>query len=99
MVEKGLIKNTKSDVKVLGQGELSKKLSVTAHAFSAVAREKIVAAGGTVTALKEPAAPHRKRRRVKRAGAGPDVEPMAPEPEESEAGEADTSVSDETDET
>src|ERR671915_1365832 len=34
MVEKGLIKNTRTDVKVLGTGELKKKLKVTAHAFS-----------------------------------------------------------------
>ena len=36
-------------VKVLGNGELSAKLEVTAHAFSASAREKIEAAGGKVT--------------------------------------------------
>jgi large subunit ribosomal protein L15 len=41
MLEKGLIKNTKADVKVLGNGELTKKLSVTAHRFSAGAREKL----------------------------------------------------------
>src|SRR4030095_3361740 len=41
LVEKGLVKNTKADVKILGQGELKKKLSVTAHAFSETAREKI----------------------------------------------------------
>lgn len=40
-------------VKVLGDGELTKKLSVTAHRFSAVAREKIEAAGGAATALRE----------------------------------------------
>jgi large subunit ribosomal protein L15 len=54
LVEKGLLKNTKTDVKILGTGELSKKLAVTAHSFSASAREKIEAAGGSVTALKEP---------------------------------------------
>ena len=41
LVEKGLLKNTKADVKILGSGELTKKLAVTAHAFSASAREKI----------------------------------------------------------
>ena len=51
MVEKGLLKNTKTDVKVLGTGDLSKKLTVTAHAFSASAREKIEAAGGSVQQL------------------------------------------------
>jgi large subunit ribosomal protein L15 len=63
LVEKGLVKNTKADVKILGQGELNKKLSVTAHAFSETAREKITAAGGTATALREPADPRKKKRR------------------------------------
>ena len=67
MVEKGLLKNTKTDVKVLGSGDLTKKLSVTAHAVSASAREKITAAGGSVTALKE--RPVRKQRRSKVAAA------------------------------
>jgi len=38
-------------VKVLGRGELSKKLTVRAHAFSASAREKIEAAGGSAEVL------------------------------------------------
>ena len=38
-------------VKVLGQGEVTAALQVTAHGFSASAREKITAAGGTVTEL------------------------------------------------
>jgi large subunit ribosomal protein L15 len=38
-------------VKVLGQGDAGAALRVTAHAFSAAAREKITAAGGTVTEL------------------------------------------------
>jgi large subunit ribosomal protein L15 len=64
LLARGLIKNTKADVKVLGNGELTKKLSVTAHGFSASAREKITAAGGSATALKEPADPRRKKRRA-----------------------------------
>jgi large subunit ribosomal protein L15 len=40
-------------VKVLGQGEISKALTVQAHGFSAVAREKIEAAGGTCVTLEE----------------------------------------------
>jgi large subunit ribosomal protein L15 len=67
LVEKGLVKNTRADVKILGQGELTKKLSVTAHAFSESAREKITAAGGSATALREPADP-RKKRTKKSAG-------------------------------
>ena len=65
MIEKGLLKNTKADVKVLGTGELTKKLAVTAHSFSASAREKITAAGGSATALKEPADPRKKRSKSK----------------------------------
>jgi len=38
-------------VKVLGQGEVSVALQISAHRFSATAREKITAAGGTVTEL------------------------------------------------
>ena len=38
-------------VKVLGRGELSKKLTVRAHAFSATAKEKIEAAGGTIEVI------------------------------------------------
>jgi large subunit ribosomal protein L15 len=45
-------------VKILGEGELTKKLTVTAHRFSASAREKIEQAGGTVVVLEEkPAKP------------------------------------------
>ncbi|MFO7152553.1 MAG: 50S ribosomal protein L15 [Bacillota bacterium] len=44
--EKGLIKQIKDGVKILGDGELKVKLEVVAHAFSSSAREKIEAAGG-----------------------------------------------------
>src|SRR5579872_4951745 len=54
LVEKRLIKNTKIDVKLLGIGEVSKKLTVRVHAISATAREKIEKAGGTVELLREP---------------------------------------------
>ena len=54
LVEAGLIKNTRTDVKILGDGELSKNLTVRVHAISASAREKIEAAGGTVELLREP---------------------------------------------
>ena len=84
MVAKGLLKNTKTDVKILGTGELAKKLTVTAHSFSASAREKIEAAGGTVTALKEP------KERKRKAKAKP--KPAAEEPE----AQADEAQGDET---
>jgi large subunit ribosomal protein L15 len=72
LVEKGLLKNTKVDVKILGTGDLSKKLSVTAHSFSATAREKIVAAGGSATALKEPKDPRKKKHKAAKPKADSD---------------------------
>jgi large subunit ribosomal protein L15 len=94
LVEKGLLKNTKADVKILGHGELKKKLSVTAHAFSESAREKITAAGGSATALREPADPRKKKGRSKKRAAeapgaptpeaeAPEAAAAEPEPEES----------------
>ena len=47
----GLIHDTKLPVKVLATGELDRKLTVAAHAFSAAAKEKIEKAGGSVTQL------------------------------------------------
>lgn len=44
--ERGLVKDLKDGLKVLGAGELKKSLIVKAHAFSSVAQEKITAAGG-----------------------------------------------------
>jgi len=43
-------------VKILGDGELTKKLAVVAHAFSAAARAKIEKAGGTAEVITKPAA-------------------------------------------
>ncbi len=45
----GLVRDTSLPLKVLGEGEISKKLNVTAAKFSASAKKKIEAAGGTVT--------------------------------------------------
>lgn len=47
----GLVKNLKRPIKILGEGEVSRPLRITAHKFSASAREKIEAAGGTITEL------------------------------------------------
>ena len=46
LVEAGIIKNPRDGVKILGNGELTKKLTVQANAFSASAVEKIEAMGG-----------------------------------------------------
>ena len=48
MMEAGLLRDLKKPVKVLGRGELSGPLVVEAHSFSASARRKIEAAGGSV---------------------------------------------------
>jgi large subunit ribosomal protein L15 len=85
MVEKGLIKNTRVDVKVLGQGELTKKLAVTAHSFSASAREKIEQAGGSATALRPPREMKRRRRAAAETSAGePEAAAEVTEPEAEE---------------
>ena len=51
LVENGVIKNPKDGVKILGNGELTKKLTVKANAFSASASEKIQALGGTTEVI------------------------------------------------
>jgi len=51
LLEAGVIKSTDKPVKILGQGNLDRPLVVKAHSFSATAREKIVAAGGSVVEL------------------------------------------------
>jgi len=48
----GLIYNLKNKVKILGDGELTKRLQVTAHKFSKTAEQKIVASGGTAKVVK-----------------------------------------------
>ena len=50
LVAKGAVRKGEL-VKVLGNGDIDVKVSVSAHAFSATARDKIVAAGGTATEL------------------------------------------------
>jgi large subunit ribosomal protein L15 len=47
----GLIDSTKSKIKILGKGYLTKKLQITAHRFSKTAEQKIVASGGTVKVI------------------------------------------------
>jgi len=94
LVEKGLIKNTRTDVKILGQGDLKKKLTVTAHSFSASAREKIEKAGGTATALREPVVKKKRTRKAKSAAA--EEEPETTEAQEAPADEAEDVSSEES---
>jgi large subunit ribosomal protein L15 len=84
LVEKGLIRNTRIDVKLLGQGELKKNLSITVHAASASAREKVEAAGGSLTLLREPKERKPKRRPRSAAPAG-EAEPEETQEPEAEA--------------
>jgi large subunit ribosomal protein L15 len=78
LVEARLIKNTRTDVKILGVGELTKKLSVAAHGFSASAREKIEKAGGSVTYLRGEPAPKKAKPTTKPAAVEAEPEPQEP---------------------
>ena len=71
---KRLIRSVRVDVKILGQGDLSTKLTVSAHNFSKSAREKIEAAGGQIVWLRGEPKPKVKKVRKKAA-------PAADEPE------------------
>lgn len=51
LIEKGIIKNPRDGVKILGNGEFTKKLDVKVNAFSASAKEKIEALGGTAEVI------------------------------------------------
>lgn len=85
LVEKRLIKNTKTDVKLLAVGDISKKLTIRVHAISGTAREKIEAAGGTVELLREPKEHKKKHHKAqpaaKRAGSDAEVADVEEEPE------------------
>ncbi|MCQ2082361.1 MAG: 50S ribosomal protein L15 [Lachnospiraceae bacterium] len=51
LIEAGIVKNPKDGVKILGNGEITKKLTVKANAFSASAVEKIEACGGSTEVM------------------------------------------------
>jgi large subunit ribosomal protein L15 len=88
----GLIRKVTVDVKVLGVGELTKSLAVSAHGFSKSAVEKIEGAGGSVTWLRGEPVKKKRRHRAKPAAAetdetAPDDEAEAePEPVEEAEG-------------
>jgi large subunit ribosomal protein L15 len=84
LVEKRILKNTKIDVKLLGNGDVSKKLTIRVHAISASAREKIEAAGGTVELLREP----KEKKLKKKHKAKPATTPAAAEEPEAASTEA-----------
>jgi large subunit ribosomal protein L15 len=80
LAEAGLIRNTKYDLKILGEGELTKKLSVSAHNFSKTAREKIEKAGGSISWLRGEPEPRKPKRRPR--AEIPQAEPEPPQTEE-----------------
>ena len=51
LIECGLIKNIRDGLRILGGGELTKKLTVQANGFTKTAEEKITAAGGKVEVI------------------------------------------------
>ena len=51
LIETGIVRNPKDGVKILGNGEITKKLTVKANAFSESAKEKIEAIGGTAEVI------------------------------------------------
>jgi large subunit ribosomal protein L15 len=76
----GLVRSLRRDVKILGRGEIEKKLAVSAHAFSASAREKIEKAGGSVIFLRgEPVEKPRRSRKKKKPSGAPEAAAAAAE--------------------
>ena len=51
LIEAGIVRNPRDGVKILGNGEFTKKLNVKANAFSASAKERIEALGGTAEVM------------------------------------------------
>lgn len=54
--ERGLIKKAKHDLVILGNGELTKKLEISAHRFTKTAKDKIEKAGGSASVISKPTA-------------------------------------------
>ncbi len=75
----GLVRSLNKPLKILGNGELSAALFVVADAFTASARTKIVAAGGSVNVLEIPTKP------LKASGVEPDAEAVAAPDEAADA--------------
>jgi len=83
LVEKRVIKNTRTDVKLLGVGQVTKKLTVRVHAISASAREKIEGAGGSVELLREPKVKKVRHRKAKPVAAEEPEDTAEEQPEAS----------------
>jgi large subunit ribosomal protein L15 len=65
LLEAGIIKDVGAGIKVLGTGDLRRKLTIHAHRFSAEAKRKIEAAGGTAAVIEVPAPIRPKTKRAK----------------------------------
>jgi large subunit ribosomal protein L15 len=63
----GLIAGVKTKVKILGDGELTKRLQVVAHKFSKSAEQKIIGCGGTATKIAQKKKPSRRKKKVAKA--------------------------------
>jgi large subunit ribosomal protein L15 len=77
LVAKGILKNTRTDVKLLATGDIDKALTIRLHGVSSTARAKIEAAGGAVELLRDPDAG---RARGKTRPTPAEEEPSAEEP-------------------
>jgi large subunit ribosomal protein L15 len=87
----GLVAKLHVDVKILGEGDLTKKLSVSAHGFSKSAVEKIEAAGGSVSWLRgEPV--EKKKRKKKHKPSAPAADLDSDGPTEEDAAPAEESA-------
>jgi large subunit ribosomal protein L15 len=78
---KRLIRSVRVDVKILGHGDLTTKLTVSAHGFSKSAREKIEAAGGAIVWLRGEPTPKVKKQRKRPAPAADVSDEPADEPD------------------
>ena len=90
LLEAGIIKDVGAGIKVLGTGDLKRKLVIHAHQFSAQARRKIEAAGGTVAVIEVPAPirPKTKRAKNQPKPAAPAPVETAETPEKAQAADA-----------
>jgi large subunit ribosomal protein L15 len=83
LLEAGIVKDVGAGIKVLGTGDLKRKLTIHAHQFSVEARRKIEAAGGTAAVIEVPPPIRPKTKRAKNQ-----PKPVKPEPVEKETPEA-----------
>lgn len=88
LLEAGIIKDVGAGIKVLGTGDLHRKLTIHAHRFSAEAKRKIEAAGGTVAVIEVPPPIREKTKRAK------NQPKPAPAPEKAETPEVAEAVAD-----